>query len=583
MPNAALHNISSVYETKSDCGRRIVTGSRQNYKIELSPAGSSVLRAEREGGRRITFHSLIDPHKEACRLCEKTSPFGNAIIVIVGAGSGYHVEVLTEKLQGGVVVIIEQDHAIIRHMMARCYHRLSLKKLKLYVCCENDPEHIMHYISEVQARHGLRQLFVFEHAPSVRTYPSVYQQVLSRLRAIARYNVAERLRYKKFKHDSLRILVLHSRYYLLPEIMRALKRLGHTVQTLMIETGPDMTGSRLMLEQIISEVMLFKPDFVITVNHLGFDREGILTKFFTDIELPYASWFVDSPTFILGDYKSQRSPYLALFLWDRDYCDDLRVQGYENVYYLPLATDTSVFRKHTPSKPNVDVGFVGNSGEETIESCFRELGETQKARKLIYRLASAFMSSSARFVSQLSLQLDSDEEALISQNQNLIERTVTWVATQQYRVCCVRKILKFNSVIHGDLGWHRHLNGSANILPELNYYDELPLFYPSCRINLNTTSLQMKNGMNQRVFDVPACGAFLLTDHRTQIEDAFRIGREVICYKHPDEIEDLCAYYLRHETDRMRIAEAACDRVYRDHTYDQRLSTIVTTMRRLYG
>ena len=581
MLNATLHNPLLVYEPECDFED---TSLWHNHEIALAKNGSPVLRVKGEEGKRITFHSLLNPHNEARRLCEKIVPPENSILVIIGAGSGYHIETFIEKLQRGIVIIVELDRCILRHMMARCYQRLFFENVKLYICAEDTPESIMRYISEVQAQHGFRQLFVFEHAPSVRAYSTSYMPVLSRLKRIEHYNVTARLRYKKFCHDKLRTLILQSRYYLLPEIIRALKRLGHDVQTVKIETDPDMTGSHITIEQIISKIMLFKPDFVITVNHLGFDREGILTKFFSDIELPFASWFVDSPTFILEDYNLQRSPYLGCFVWDRDYCNDLLAQGYENVFYLPLATDTDLFKKRSPlSKMQIDVGFVGNSGEETIASCFRELGATETSRQLIFRLASAFVSSPARRVSQMSLRLNPDEEALFSQKRNLIERAVTWVATQQYRICCVKKILKFNSVIHGDQGWYRHLNRCASILPELNYYDELPTFYTQCCINFNTTSLQMKNGLNQRVFDVPACGSFLLTDYRAQIEDAFKIGREIICYKNPDEIEDLLAFYLRNETERNRIARAAYDRVHHDHTYDQRLAVLIATMRRLYG
>ena len=52
----------------------------------------------------------------------------------------------------------------------------------------------------------------------------------------------------------------------------------------------------------------------------------------------------------------------------------------------------------------------------------------------------------------------------------------------------------------------------VDIYEPLNYYKDLPLLYNACKINFNATSLQMKEAVNQRVFDVPACGAFLLTD-----------------------------------------------------------------------
>jgi spore maturation protein CgeB len=54
----------------------------------------------------------------------------------------------------------------------------------------------------------------------------------------------------------------------------------------------------------------------------------------------------------------------------------------------------------------------------------------------------------------------------------------------------------------------------------------------------------MKGAVNQRVFDVPVCGGFLLTDHRRQMESLFEPGREIVCYQEPGEIPDLVRHYL---------------------------------------
>ena len=43
---------------------------------------------------------------------------------------------------------------------------------------------------------------------------------------------------------------------------------------------------------------------------------------------------------------------------------------------------------------------------------------------------------------------------------------------------------------------------------------DLPAVYADSKINLNITSAQLETSVNNRVFDVAATGAFLLTDHR---------------------------------------------------------------------
>jgi spore maturation protein CgeB len=300
---------------------------------------------------------------------------------------------------------------------------------------------------------------------------------------------------------------------------------------------------------------------------------------------------VDSPTFILEDFKKQRSPYLSIFLWDRDYCDEIAARGFEHVAALPLATDTDLFNKNRTQSAAArfacDVGFVGNSGSSIIAECLQELGDDRRTQALLEKIAGAFAGSPARYLDDLALELDPDEQRLFAvlmrENRKNLEPAVTWQATQRYRVACVSRLMKFRPHIYGDAGWKQHLNGHAVLRPELNYYEELPDFYGACAVNFNTTSLQMKGGINQRVFDVPACGSFLLTDYRRQLEQVFEPGREVVCYSSIEEIEDLTAYYVQHEHERRQIAARAHARVLQEHTYVHRLTRLVERMRRLYG
>ena len=124
-------------------------------------------------------------------------------------------------------------------------------------------------------------------------------------------------------------------------------------------------------------------------------------------------------------------------------------------------------------------------------------------------------------------------------------------------------------------GWRYH--------PELSYYDDLPDFYPLTEINFNCTSQQMKGAVNQRVFDVPCCHGFLLTDHRRQMEQLFEPETEIVFYRHPDEIPGLVERYLADPAARKRVAEAARRRVLAEHTYDHRMRFLMEAMRQTFG
>ena len=102
-------------------------------------------------------------------------------------------------------------------------------------------------------------------------------------------------------------------------------------------------------------------------------------------------------------------------------------------------------------------------------------------------------------------------------------------------------------------------------------------------MNFNCTSAQMKGAVNQRVFDVPASGAFLLTDYRRQIEELFEPEKEVVCYHDPEQATDLAAFYLKNDTARQAVVTAALQRVRARHQYEHRLEYICRTMRSVYA
>jgi spore maturation protein CgeB len=168
------------------------------------------------------------------------------------------------------------------------------------------------------------------------------------------------------------------------------------------------------------------------------------------------------------------------------------------------------------------------------------------------------------------------------------ETMITWEATRQYRFSCVSGMLPFAPLIAGDPGWMDLFAENGTTLawhyhPEMNYYSDLPRFYPYAAVNFNCTSKQMKGAVNQRVFDVPATGAFLLTDYREQVERLFEPGREIICYHSPEEAADLARHYLARPGARRSVAQAARQRVLAEHSYEHRVRELIAKMRAFYG
>lgn len=389
-----------------------------------------------------------------------------------------------------------------------------------------------------------------------------------------------------------RVLCLTSRYFLLGEVTRACERLGAPCRYL--ETGDELDRDAFVA-MVRAAVAGFRPDFVLTVNHLGVDREGVLLELLDALRLPLASWFVDSPELTLPLYRPAATRDTVLFTWDADSLEPLRRAGFPHVHHLPLAADETRFCPR-PALPGdhpwrARVSFVGNSMHKKTALRLAASRPPAPLLRAFSALAEGFSASPCRLAREHMAasrpDLLPDYAALESVERRLaFETAVIWEATRRYRERCVRRLLPFHPLIVGDPGWRDTLDGEGRdwrYLPELAYYDELPDFYPLSAINFNATSRQMKGAVNQRVFDVPACGAFLLTDARAQLDDLFEPGREMAVYAAEEEIEELVARYLADTPAREAMARAGRRRVLARHTYPRRMTELFDVMRQTFA
>lgn len=540
------------------------------------------------GGRTITLFGRSARDMELRAAAEFDAASG-ALPVLVGSGLGYALEALLEKTDGPVAVV-DKEAPLLKLTGLR--ERFASNPRVLWVA-DSDVNAALRALTQWQMQHDGRRLSPVSLAAYRRIDRDFYGHMTQEVAASDRADFWSQARYTKFKSWPPRVLYLTSDYFLMGELVRASERLGTPHHFLNIDTKE--TGCTEFVELLLKTIVEFKPDFVFTLNHLGVDREGILIDLLERLQLPLASWFVDNPHLILYMYRRLVSDWTAIFTWDADNLDSLRDIGFEHVRYLPLATDVTRFvkQKNLPAQHEwrSRVSFVGNSmlykvGHRLKAGRFpRELLTTYKD------VARGFGESDERSVAAY-LRSEHPDLARIFDGFEDIERSlcyeamITWEATRQYRRSCVEKTLDFNPLIAGDKGWlqtFRHEARPWRWHHELRYYTDLPLFYPLAEVNFNCTSKQMKGAVNQRVFDVPAAGAFVLTDQREQMDDLFEPGREIVSYSHPDEAPELIRYYLDHPGEREKVVAAARKRIFAEHTYEHRLEQLFRMMQEIFG
>lgn len=113
-----------------------------------------------------------------------------------------------------------------------------------------------------------------------------------------------------------------------------------------------------------------------------------------------------------------------------------------------------------------------------------------------------------------------------------------------------------------------------NIVNKTVWGDELTDLMFQSKIILNITNSNfycVETGLNLRIFEVLAAGGFLLTDHYDEISELFEIGKEIETYSSGKELREKVEYYLSHEEERMKIAEAGKKKFYEFYSWEQRV------------
>ncbi len=522
-------------------------------------------------------------------LLKKLNSDGKKLPVLLGSGLGVALEELLEQTSGPVAVVDKEQSILDVSKLAEQY----AGEERVFWIVEPDLPSALKALTQWQMRHEGLPFVPLSHPVYLRIDRDYYGGLQEQLQASGRFDFWAKARYTKFKTWPPRILLVTSQYFLMGEIIAACTRLQ--VPYLLVNLEDKEIASQEFVERLLRSVLEFRPDFIFTINHLGVDREGVLVDLLERLELPLASWFVDNPHLILYLFNKVISDYTAIFTWDSDNIDTLKEQGFQRIFYLPLGTDPERFRPGLHGSANntftTDVCFVGNSMHYKVGQRLKASRPPKELLRSYRAVAAGFGNSDEKSVYSYLLHEHQDllpyfMELESAERKLAYEAMITWEATRQYRLQCVQGIMDFNPLVVGDKGWNISLKAESRPWrwhKEVSYYEDLPWLYPLVKVNFNCTSKQMKGAVNQRVFDVPATGAFVLTDWRVQIEQLFIPGQEVICFNHLDEVPDLTKYYLSHPHAREKIALAARKRILAEHSYQHRLLFLMRKMHSVFG
>lgn len=372
---------------------------------------------------------------------------------------------------------------------------------------------------------------------------------------------------------------------MIEELCRSLTERGFGVWT--------WETARLPPPELRRIALAVRPSLVVAVNHQPGLPESV--EALAD-QLPGVTlkvWEVD-PAIDPVRPPTVPTPRTTIHTYRRVQVERFRQAGFR-ASWLPLASDTDwrrpvEFSAAEHAEFDAPVVFVGRSMVIEAQAFRRELlGRMAAARSaagldpaqaagVLDRIVAAQRAELGRFVVPALLQawapeLDAFESAIGRRSDPAM--LAGEIAAAEHRLTVLANLGRFGAQVWGDDGWKPVERYGVRHRGPAGHHHQLPRIYGNGGIQIDIGRLYQSDIVTLRVFDVLACGGFLITPLTADLPELFRVGEELETYA---SVAELCAkveHYLARPDERARIAAAGRARVLADHTVRQRVRALL--------
>lgn len=536
---------------------------QNTFKINFfnSQCGALSVRLDKEDGTSIHLHSIVNPIKESDYFSNLT--FWGDRIILAGCGLGYHViEKIKKEISADISVLIIEYY---KELLDIFLNNIPLEIKTNFFSISSQTVDIDNIIKEFLA--GGKYVQVIKHPPSYKVNYDFYNSILKNIFKLQTTSL----------HKKDKILIMEGNFFLEKELKRSIEKSKKNASSFLYKKVKNIISYESEIQRVINTQ---KTEAILSVNMLGFDDNGILQEYSTKLSIPIIVWFVDDPRPILLNRKKHITSNMIAFSWEKAFLPFLKNIGFSSVYYLPLATDPEIFKFTLDNRPVIKCGFVGTSmGGKFLNDITLKFIWRDEYKKFALNIARNIPLSSNLEEVDSFIKNEATKSNLINYLSN--EHTFTWLrayiihtASMLRRKEIISALIPYGIEIFGDPeGWKEVLSNQVILHNNLDYYKELSQCYRNIAVNINITSSQMPTAVNQRVFDVPASGGFILNDMQDDLLELFD-KNEVATYSSIEELQEKVEFYYKNEVERKKIIERAFYRISKEHTYLHRIERI---------
>jgi spore maturation protein CgeB len=514
--NLFSENLKSLQTHDPALAKRVLAAKKpESVQVVASKDGHPVPRLG-----SVSLHSTYRPKEEAVKAVSEFVPREGSQNIIFGLGFGYHVEEVLNKISGSVTVV-EPSMEIFQAFLASIDLQTFLPRTR-FLIAEPPPK--------ILARLAPGDWNLLRHVSSVRISQAYFDH-LDTVRELSGFLTSH----------ALRILVVNPIYGgSLPTARYcagALEKLGHQVATVECDkfadgffSLKDLTRNKenasalsnqfmnLMGETVAARASDFQPDLILALAQAPLTPHAI--ERLKVLNVPIAFWFVEDFR-TLPYWKEVAGSYDHFFtIQQGEIFDQLKSQGAKSVYYLPQGCFPDA---HRPLAMSTD--------------------ERQTYGADLVFMGAAYYNRKQTF-------------------PQLLEHDF--------------KIWGTDWDLQSPIG-HKVQNENRRVSTE-----ESVKIYNAAKIQLNLHSSTYHEGVNSegdfvnpRTFEIAACGGFQLVDERSELNDMFRAGEEIITFTSVEDLKEKISYYLVNDEERQVIAQKGRERVLREHSLECRMTELL--------
>jgi hypothetical protein len=408
--------------------------------------------------------------------------------------------------------------------------------------------------------------------PDILTIPQGYTQIVEHglLRMLYSREIA------LWKEPARPVALVVNGELFVDDIADALSRRGFSLYT--------WDTLSLTSEELTYIAKRLSPSFIIGINY----QRG-LGEACAKLGVPLVIWEIDPALDVLQPCETITED-CHVFTWRKRQVDDWKRAGFVNVKHLPLGANH--FRR-TPGlvSPNEQrrygslVSFVGSSLGDNVDWCKEEflrlwsrwsgIDDLHEPEALIQEILTRHHENPEEYVVAEMLRERfpgfAPDECQPAAPQMLLGELVA----HQYRLQVVGALGSFGIHVWGDQGWRNVKDTGAVFQGPASHNHDVTRVYRASLINIDVGRRYQRDIVTMRVFDVLACGGFVLAEDCDDLRTLFEPGVHLDTWTTVEELVEKTEWYANRPDKVAQIRKAGHQRLLEAHTIDQRVGVLL--------